>query len=72
MDLSLSTIVLGLFIGLVGFALVTYGRKEMRVPHIVVGVILLVYPYFIGNWIAILAIAAFLIGALAFVSHLGY
>ena len=72
MDLSLSTIVLGVFVGLVGIALLTYGRKEVRIPHMVVGVILLVYPYFIGNWIAVLAIAAFLIGGLAFLSHLGY
>ena len=53
MNLDLSTIVLGGFIGLIGLALVSYGRKEVRIPHIVVGLILLVYPYFVGNWIAI-------------------
>jgi hypothetical protein len=72
MDISLGGIVLGGFIGLIGFALIMYGRKEVRIPHIVVGVILCAYPYFIGNWIAVLAIAAFLIAGLAFVSHLGY
>ena len=38
----------------------------------VVGGILLVYPYFVGNWIIILAIAAALVGGLAFLSHQGY
>jgi hypothetical protein len=72
MNLSMSGIVLGILLSLVGIALLTYGRKEVRIPHMVVGGILLIYPYFIGNWIAVLAIAAFLVGGLAFVSHLGY
>jgi hypothetical protein len=72
MNLSPSGIVIGVFVGLIGLGLLTYGRKEVRVPHMVVGLILLVYPYFVGNWIAVLAIAAALIGALAFVSRLGY
>ena len=70
--MSLGGIVFGGFIGLVGFALIMYGRKEVRIPHIVVGVIFCAYPYFVGNWIAILVIAAFLIAGLVFVSRLGY
>ena len=72
MNLDLSTIILGGFIGLIGAALVMYGRKEVRIPHIAVGLILLVYPYFVGNWIAVVAIAAALIGGLTFMSRLGY
>ena len=72
MNLSMSGIVLGIFIGLIGLALLSYGRKEVRIPHMVVGVVLLVYPYFVGNWIAVLVVAAALVGGLAFVSHLGY
>lgn len=58
--------------GLIGLGLLSYGRKEVRVPHIVVGLILLVYPYFLGNWIAVLVVAAALLGGLAAVSRLGY
>ena len=72
MDLSTGGIILGIFIGLIGVALLNYGRKEVRVPHLVVGFILLVYPFFIPNWIATLAIAAALVGGLAFVTRLGY
>jgi hypothetical protein len=71
-NLSISGIVLGIFLSLVGIALLSYGRKEVRIPHMVVGGILLVYPYFIGNWIAVLVIAAFLVGGLALISRLGY
>ena len=72
MNLSTSGIVLDIFVGLIGLALLNYGRKEVRVPHMVVGFILLVYPYFVGNWMAVLGIAAGLVGGLAFVSYLGY
>ena len=65
-------IVASVFIGLIGIALISYGRKEIRVPHMVVGGILLVYPYFVGNWIIIIGIAAFLLGGLAFASRQGY
>jgi hypothetical protein len=72
MDLTSSAIVIGIFVGLIGIALLNYGRKQGRVPHMVVGLILLVYPYFVGNWIAALGIGAGLVGGLAFVSYLGY
>lgn len=72
MNLDLSTLLLGGFIGLIGLALVSYGRKELRIPHIVVGVILLVYPYFVGNLIASVVIAVALVAGLTLVSRLGY
>jgi hypothetical protein len=72
MNLSAGSIVVSVFIGLVGLALLNYGRKEVRVPHMVVGLILLVYPYFVGNWIITLCIAAVLVAGLAFISRLGY
>lgn len=72
MNLDLNTIIVGGFIGLIGLGLLSYGRKQLRFPHIVVGLILIVYPYFVGNLIVIAVIAAVLLGGLTFVSHLGY
>jgi hypothetical protein len=71
-DLNLNTILLGSFISLVGLALLMYGRKAVRVPHIVVGLILIVYPYFVGSLPLELAVAVVLIAGLALVSRLGY
>jgi hypothetical protein len=69
---DVNTILLGGVISLVGMALLMYGRKSTRIPHMVVGLILIVYPYFVGNLFATIAIAVALIGALALVSRLGY
>jgi hypothetical protein len=71
-DLDLNTVLLGGFISLIGAALLMYGRKEVRIPHIVVGLILIVYPYFVGNLVATVAIAAALVGGLALASKLGF
>jgi predicted cobalt transporter CbtA len=71
-DLSLNNIVLGGFIGLIGLALLMYGRKEVRIPHIVVGLVLIVYPYFVGSLPVEVAVAVVLVAGLAFVSRLGY
>lgn len=72
MHLDLGTIVVGGFIGLIGLALLSYGRRQVRIPHIVVGLILLVYPYFVGNLIVTAVIAAALLGGLSFAARQGY
>jgi hypothetical protein len=72
MNLNLNTILLGSFISLVGFALLMYGRKAVRVPHIVVGLILIVYPYFVGNLDLSIGVAVVLVAGLALISRLGY
>jgi predicted cobalt transporter CbtA len=63
---------LGAFISLIGLALLMYGRKAVRVPHMVVGLVLIVYPYFIGNLPVEAAVAVVLIAGLVFASRLGF
>lgn len=65
------TIFVAIFLSLIGMALVLYGRKEGRWPHIVVGLLLLVYPYFVGVVLQVV-IAAVLLAGLSLVSRLGY
>ena len=72
MHLSLGILVVGGFISLIGVALLIYGRKGVRVPHMVAGLILIVFPYFVGLWWLALVIAAAVLAALAVISHLGY
>ena len=43
------SIFVAIFLGLIGMALILYGRKQGRWPHIIVGLLLVVYPYFVGN-----------------------
>ncbi len=59
-------------VSLIGMALITYGRKSGRGPHMVVGLILVIYPYFLGNVYAQVAVAVALLAGLALVSRLGY
>ncbi|MCL4367652.1 MAG: hypothetical protein M1337_00510 [Actinobacteria bacterium] len=72
MNLSVNNLLLGAFISLVGMALLMYGRKAARGPHIVVGLLLIAYPYFVGNLVVEVVVAVVLIVGLALVSHLGF
>jgi len=44
-------------IGLVAFM---YGKKQGRIPHMAVGVVLMIYPYFVSNIPLMFGIAAVL------------
>lgn len=72
MHLSVGMLVASIFVGLIGAALVLYGRKETRVPHMVAGAILIVFPYFAHWWWMVIAITVVVLAALAIVSKLGY
>ncbi len=44
-------------IGLVAFM---YGKRQGRIPHMAIGVVLMIYPYFISNILLMFGIAAVL------------
>jgi hypothetical protein len=71
-NLSVNGILLGAFISLIGLALLMYGRKAVRVPHIVVGLVFLLYPYFVGSLIVEVAAAIVFLAGLVLVGRLGY
>jgi hypothetical protein len=71
-NLSLGNLAVSIFLGLIGAALLLYGRKEIRVPHIVAGVILIVFPYFVGIWWLAVLIGVVVIAGLSVVARLGY
>lgn len=49
---------LSLFPSGLGFILFVYGRKQQRGPHIVAGLLLMVYPYFTPGVPSLLAVGA--------------
>jgi hypothetical protein len=71
-NLDGNAILASLFVGLVGAALFVYGKRQGRFPQMLVGVAMVLYPYFVPNVIAMLAIAAGLILALLVTVRLGY
>ena len=52
------TLMASLFFGLIGMGMLMYGRKVFRPVPIVVGLILMVLPYFISNLIIMLVICS--------------
>ncbi len=64
MDFTPSSLFACLVVSAVGFALFTYGRKQHRVPQLATGVLLMVFPYFVGGAGLVLGIGAGLVVAL--------
>ena len=52
MSLQPGWIVASLIISSIGFILLNYGRKFARAPQIVVGLAMLIYPYFVRGVLA--------------------
>lgn len=72
MDLDANALLASLFVSLIGGALLMYGRKQVRVPHMVCGLVLAVFPYFVSSALPILGIGAALLALLALVVRLGW
>jgi hypothetical protein len=71
MDLNVGSLLASMLVSSVGFVLFMYGRKMGRPPHIVFGLALLVYPYFVPGVILMLGIAVILCGLLWFLVQRG-
>jgi hypothetical protein len=55
----------------IGFVLFSYGRKQRRLPHALVGVVMLVYPYFVSDIPIMLGVVPALFGLLWLGTHMG-
>ncbi len=60
-DLSIGTLCASLIVSSIGCGLFMYGKKQARIPQLVVGLALMGSPYFAGEVGAVLGIAAVLI-----------
>ena len=58
MNFDGNTILASLLISSIGFVLMAYGRKMGRTPQLITGVVMLVYPYFVGGALPVLGIGA--------------
>jgi hypothetical protein len=67
-----STLLAGLFVSSIGFVLLRYGRKMSRPPHLIAGMLLLGYPFFVPGALLTLAIAAVLLALLWLAVKQGY
>jgi hypothetical protein len=60
-----------LIIGSVGFVLFIYGKKQARLPQLVSGLALMVYPYFVASVAWMVVVACLILGALWIALHRG-
>jgi len=58
-------------IGSVGMGLFMYGKRQRRTPHLVVGIVLMAYTYFVSSIPLMFVIAVALVGLLYLASYLG-
>jgi len=65
-------LIAGFLVSGVGFVLFSYGRKLGRVPHVVAGLLLMIFPYFVPSVLIMLSIAALLCGLLFVATRVGY
>jgi branched-subunit amino acid transport protein len=55
-----------------GFILFVYGKKQERWPHLVAGLLCMVYPYFTASLVSLVAVGVAIVLALWFVVRLGW
>ena len=56
----------GIIFGSIGFVAFVYGKKQTNFKIMIIGVLLMVYPYFISNDVAVLGVGVILSAALYF------
>ena len=70
-DFDPVTFLLSMVVSGIGFVAFMYGRKQRRLPQMITGVCLMVYPYFVSNVWLMIGIAVALIGGMVGLIRLG-
>lgn len=71
-DLDANAILASIMIGTVGLGVFIYGKRQSRLPHMIAGIGLMAYPYFVSNVLLMAGIAMALLAALWLVVRLGW
>lgn len=72
MDFDAGSLFLSLVTSAIGFALLTYGRKNARLPQVFGGLALMIYPYFVSSVTAMLVIGALISLAVWLAARMGW
>ena len=71
MDFSAGTLIASLVVSSIGFGFFLYGKKQVRFPQLIVGLVMMIYPYFVAGPVAVWSIAGALVLALVVAVRLG-
>lgn len=72
MDFDVGTLFAGIIVSGVGYVLLRYGKRMSRPPHLLIGLCMLIYPYFVPGALLVSSIGAALLLLLWAVTKLGY
>ena len=72
MNLDPGYLLASMFVSGVGFVLFKYGRKQGRPPQVVLGLVMLVYPYFITDLAWMLGVLPLLLLLLWGLTRMGF
>jgi hypothetical protein len=64
MDLDANALLASLLIGSIGLVAFIYGKRQRRAPQLLVGLTLMVYPYFVSNIPLMFGIAVVMLAGL--------
>jgi hypothetical protein len=72
MSFDANALLASLVIGSIGFVAFIYGKRQSRLPPMIVGIALIVYPYFVSNLYVMIGIAVALLAGLWGAVRLGW
>jgi hypothetical protein len=61
-----------LFVGSVGYVAFAYGRRQRRLPQLLTGLTLMIFPYFVDGVLLMLLVAAALVALMWLAVKLGW
>lgn len=64
MNLSLANILAGFIFGVIGFSAFVYGKNQTNIKAVIIGILLMIFPYFVPNTIAVWIIGTVLTAGL--------
>ena len=71
MSLDPNALMASLVVSGVGWVLFSYGRKQRRMPHAAIGLLMLVYPFFVPSVAWMLGLAPLFLALLWLLTRLG-
>jgi hypothetical protein len=71
MEFNATSFLVSLVVSSVGFVAFMYGKRQSRLPQMLVGIALMGFPYFVSNILVMLVIGAALLGVLWLMLRLG-
>jgi hypothetical protein len=72
MSFDPTTLFISLMTSAIGYALFSYGRKQARLPQVIGGVLLMVYPYFVDSFTAMLIVGLLIVAGVWLALRMGW